>query len=65
MTFLNITALNYPAGMEQLVEASFANRKQAGDQEPGFSSFRLLRPVKDRSRHFVCTTWETRKHLAQ
>lgn len=62
MTFVNITALNFPAGMEQQVEISFANRRQAVDQEPGFVSFQLLRPVKGESRYFICTTWESREH---
>lgn len=65
MTFVNITALNFPAGMEQQVEVSFANRKRAVDQEPGFISFQLLRPLKGESRYFVCTTWESREDYDQ
>ncbi|MGD7001877.1 antibiotic biosynthesis monooxygenase family protein [Corynebacterium halotolerans] len=61
MSFINITALNFPEGMEKQVEESFRHRKQAVDREEGFLSFQLLRPVKGESRYFVCTTWETRE----
>lgn len=63
MTFVNITALNFPEGMQQQVEASFANREQAVDQEEGFVSFQLLRPVKGESRYFVYTTWESKEYF--
>lgn len=63
MAFVNITALSFPEGMEQQVETSFANRRQAVDQEAGFVSFQLLRPVKGESRYFVCTTWESKEHF--
>lgn len=65
MSFVNITALNFPTGKEQQVEISFVNRSQAVDQEPGFVSFQLLRPVKDESRYFICTTGESREHYDQ
>lgn len=63
MTFVNITALNYPEGMEQQVEDSFAGRSEAVDREDGFVSFQLLRPVKGENRYFVCTTWETKEYF--
>ncbi|MDO5067004.1 MAG: antibiotic biosynthesis monooxygenase [Propionibacteriaceae bacterium] len=59
MTYVNITALTFPAGAEEEIERRFAARKRSVDQSPGFQSFELLRPVVGESRYFVVTRWES------
>lgn len=60
MTFVNITALTFPAGAEAEIERRFAARQRAVDQSPGFQGFELLRPVIGENRYFVVTRWDTR-----
>lgn len=62
MTFVNITALTYPAGAASEIEKRFAARKKGVDTAPGFESFELLRPVIGENRYFVVTRWDTREH---
>jgi heme-degrading monooxygenase HmoA len=62
MTFVNITALTFPEGMEDVIEKRFAGRKRAVDGAEGFESFELLRPEIGESRYFVVTRWDTREH---
>ncbi|MFT3886774.1 MAG: antibiotic biosynthesis monooxygenase [Arachnia sp.] len=61
MTFVNMTALTFPAGAEAEIERRFAARKRAVDAAPGFQSFELLRPAFGRDRYFVVTRWESRE----
>ena len=61
MTFVNITALTFPAGAEEEIERRFAARKRAVDQAEGFQSFELLRPAFGETRYFVVTRWDTRE----
>ncbi|MDO4259069.1 MAG: antibiotic biosynthesis monooxygenase [Actinomycetaceae bacterium] len=61
MTFVNITALTFPAGAEAEIECRFAARQRAVDQSPGFQGFELLRPVIGENRYFVVTRWDTRE----
>lgn len=62
MTFVNITALTYPAGAEAEIEKRFAARKKGVDAAEGFESFELLRPKAGEDRYFVVTRWDTREH---
>lgn len=59
MTYVNITALTFPAGAEEEIEQRFAARKRSVDQAPGFQAFELLRPVVGESRYFVVTRWDS------
>lgn len=59
MSVVKINALSVPDGAGPELEARFAARKHAVDQEPGFEGFQLLRPVGDETRYFVLTTWAT------
>ncbi|MFD2758193.1 antibiotic biosynthesis monooxygenase family protein [Gulosibacter faecalis] len=61
MTFVNITALTFPAGAAAEIEQRFAARKKGVDQAPGFVEFELLRPVIGEDRYFVVTRWENRE----
>jgi heme-degrading monooxygenase HmoA len=63
MTFVNITALSFPQGMEDVIEKRFAGRKRAVDGAEGFESFELLRPQSGGDRYFVVTRWDTREHF--
>jgi len=62
MTFVNITALAYPKGMEAEIEQRFAARKKSVDQAEGFVEFELLRPVEGEDRYFVITRWDSREN---
>lgn len=62
MTFVNITALTFPAGAEAEVERRFAARRRAVDTAEGFQGFELLRPVYGENRYFVMTRWDSREH---
>lgn len=59
MSFVNITALAFPAGAEAEIEKRFAARKKGVDQAAGFEGFELLRPVSGEDRYFVVTRWES------
>lgn len=63
MSYVVINAITVPEGQGPELEARFAARKHAVDQEPGFEGFQLLRPVAGESRYFVVTTWETRENF--
>lgn len=62
MTFVNITALAFPAGVETEIEKRFAARRKAVDSAPGFQEFELLRPAFGEDRYFVVTRWDTREN---
>lgn len=64
MSYVVINAISVPEGQGPELEARFAARKHAVDQEPGFQGFQLLRPVAGDARYFVVTTWETQAHFA-
>ncbi|KAB1644220.1 antibiotic biosynthesis monooxygenase family protein [Gulosibacter chungangensis] len=61
MSVVVINAISVPEGAGTELEARFAARKHAVDQEPGFEGFQLLRPTAGESRYFVVTTWATRE----
>lgn len=61
MSVVVINAISVPEGHGEELEARFAARKHAVDQEPGFQGFQLLRPTAGESRYFVLTTWATRE----
>jgi heme-degrading monooxygenase HmoA len=65
VAFVNITALNFPAGAEAEIEKRFAARKKAVDAADGFEGFELLRPQIGETRYFVVTRWDTREHYEQ
>lgn len=59
MSVVKINAIHVPEGAGRELEARFAARKRAVDNQPGFEGFQLLRPVAGESRYFVVTTWAT------
>lgn len=59
MAVVKINAIHVPQGAGPELEARFAARKHAVDNQPGFQGFQLLRPVKGDERYFVVTTWDT------
>lgn len=59
MSYVNITALTFPAGANEEIERRFATRRKAVDAAPGFESFELLRPVVGEERYFVVTRWDS------
>ncbi|AGT06393.1 hypothetical protein cgp_2962 [Corynebacterium glutamicum MB001] len=61
MSFVNITALTFPAGAEKEIEQRFAARKKAVDTAKGFQEFELLRPQFGEDRYFVVTRWDSRE----
>lgn len=61
MSYVAINALSVPEGQGSELEARFAARKHAVDQEPGFQSFQLLRPTAGGEKYFVVTHWDTRE----
>ena len=58
MAVVKINAIEVPEGAGPELEKRFANRLHAVDDQPGFLSFELLRPVAGESRYFVVTHWE-------
>lgn len=60
MTFVNLTALTFPAEAEAEIETRFAVGRKAVDAAPGFQSFELLRPAFGEDRYFVVTRWDSR-----
>lgn len=62
MTFVNITALTFPAGAGSEIERRFAARPKGVDSAPGFEGFELLRPAIGESRYFVVTRWDSREN---
>jgi heme oxygenase (mycobilin-producing) len=58
MAVVKINAIEVPEGAGPELEKRFANRLHAVDDQPGFISFELLRPVSGDSRYFVVTHWE-------
>jgi heme oxygenase (mycobilin-producing) len=58
MTVVKINAIEVPEGAGPELERRFANRLHAVDDQPGFQSFELLRPVAGESRYFVVTHWD-------
>lgn len=65
MTFVNITALTFPAGAQEEIEKRFADRKKAVDAAPGFQGFELLRPQFGEERYFVVTRWDSQDSYQQ
>src|SRR5690606_23150231 len=57
MSVVKINALRVPEGAGPELEKRFAARKHAGDSEPGFEGFQLLRPTAGDERYFVVTQW--------
>lgn len=58
MTVVKINAIEVPEGAGPELERRFANRLHAVDNQPGFLSFELLRPVRGENRYFVVTHWK-------
>ena len=56
---MKINAITVPEGMGPELEARFAARAHAVENQPGFERFELLRPVAGDSRYFVVTHWES------
>jgi heme-degrading monooxygenase HmoA len=50
MAVVKINAIEVPEGAGPELERRFANRLHAVDNQPGFISFELLRPVAGESR---------------
>jgi len=60
MSVVRINAIEVPEGMGEALEARFAQRLGAVDQQPGFEGFELLRPTGDAERrYFVVTHWRS------
>ena len=59
MSVVKINAIEVPPGKGDELEARFAARAGAVDQQPGFEEFMLLRPVAGDDRYFVLTRWES------
>jgi uncharacterized protein (TIGR03083 family) len=57
MTVIKITAITVPAEGGDEVTRRFAARAGAGDPQPGFESFELLKPTDERSTWLVLTRW--------
>lgn len=64
MSVVKINALHVPDGAGPELEARFAARKHAVDNEPGFEGFQLLRPTAGESRYFVVTQWDSEESFA-
>lgn len=62
MTYVNITALTFPAGAGPEIEKRFAARQKGVDAAEGFEGFELLRPQIGESRYFVVTRWDSREN---
>ncbi|SHK70630.1 Heme-degrading monooxygenase HmoA [Pseudonocardia thermophila] len=58
MAVVKINAISVPKEAGPELEKRFAARLHAVDDQPGFISFELLRPVKGDDRYFVVTHWE-------
>ncbi|WP_028925470.1 antibiotic biosynthesis monooxygenase family protein [Pseudonocardia acaciae] len=58
MAVVKINAIEVPEGAGPELEKRFAHRKHAVDNQPGFISFELLRPVGGENRYYVVTRWE-------
>ncbi len=65
MAVVKINAISVPSDSGTELEARFAARKHAVDQEPGFLGFQLLRPVRGDDRYFVVTTWADEESFVQ
>ena len=59
MSVVKINAIAVPEGMGPELEARFAARAGAVDDQPGFEEFMLLRPVAGDDRYFVVTRWDS------
>lgn len=59
MSVVKINAITVPEGMGPELEARFAARAGAVENQPGFEEFMLLRPTAGDSRYFVVTRWES------
>jgi len=60
MTVIRINAISVPEAGGDELEARFAKRLGAVDEQPGFLSFDLLRPTGENERRwFVMTRWES------
>ncbi len=57
MSVVKINAIEVPEGAGPELEARFAARAGAVEDQPGFERFELLRPVEGESRYFVMTWW--------
>ena len=61
MSVVVINAVTVPAGMREVFEERFAQRKGAVERSEGFEEFQLLRPQGDDGRYFVYTRWATQE----
>lgn len=59
MSVVKINAIEVPEGKGPELEARFAARAGAVENQPGFESFMLLRPTAGEERYFVVTRWES------
>ncbi|MFV0316233.1 MAG: antibiotic biosynthesis monooxygenase family protein [Microthrixaceae bacterium] len=57
MSIVKINAIEIPEGAGPELEARFAARAGAVENQPGFERFQLLRPLEGESRYFVVTWW--------
>lgn len=57
MSVVKINAIEVPDGAGPELEARFASRAGAVENQPGFERFELLRPIEGESRYFVMTWW--------
>ncbi|MCO5319313.1 MAG: antibiotic biosynthesis monooxygenase [Microthrixaceae bacterium] len=57
MSVVKINAIEVPEGAGPELEARFAARAGAVEDQPGFQYFQLLRPVEGENRYFVMTWW--------
>jgi len=64
MSVVKINAISVPEGAGPDLEARFAARAGAVDQQPGFEEFMLLRPTGGDDRYFVLTRWESEEAFA-
>lgn len=61
MAVVKINAIEVPEDSREELEARFAARLGAVENQPGFLGFELLRPVSGDSRYFVYTRWESQE----
>jgi len=57
MSVVKINAITIPEGIGPELEARFAARAGAVENQPGFEEFMLLRPTSGDHRYFVVTRW--------
>src|ERR1700687_668285 len=62
MEVVKINAIEVAPGRGEALEERFANRAGEVEQQPGFLSFELLRPVEGETRYFVYSRWKSEEH---